>query len=112
MKPAHAFFTALRHGTILISLVALQELSEVLGCAKFDKYLTLDEREQFLGQFTTTATTIDIMETIHVCRDPKDDMFLDSLSSTSRYTHLTRSAQQRASQTLDELLDGLLKGLL
>lgn len=35
-----------------------------------------------------------------------------SLTTTSRYTHLTRSAQQRASQTLDELLEGLLDGLL
>lgn len=35
-----------------------------------------------------------------------------SLATTSRYTHLTQSAQQRASQTLDELLSGLLDGLL
>jgi integrase/recombinase XerD len=35
-----------------------------------------------------------------------------SLTTTSRYTHLTRSAEQRASQTLDELLEGLLDGLL
>jgi len=35
-----------------------------------------------------------------------------SPTTTSRYTHLTRNAEQRASQTLDELLDGLLPGLL
>ena len=35
-----------------------------------------------------------------------------SLTTTLRYTHLTRSAEQRASQTLDELLSGLLEGLL
>ncbi len=35
-----------------------------------------------------------------------------SLTTTSRYTHLTRSAEQRASQTLDHLLEGLLDGLL
>ncbi len=35
-----------------------------------------------------------------------------SLTTTVRYTHLTRSAEQRASQTLDELLSGLLEGLL
>jgi hypothetical protein len=33
-------------------------------------------------------------------------------TTTSRYSHLTRSAEQRASQTLDELLSGLLDGLL
>ena len=36
----------------------------------------------------------------------------NSLTTTSRYTHLTCSAEQRASQTLDELLSGLLDGLL
>jgi integrase/recombinase XerD len=36
----------------------------------------------------------------------------NSLTTTSRYTHLTRSAEQRASQTLDHLLEGLLDGLL
>jgi integrase/recombinase XerD len=35
-----------------------------------------------------------------------------SLATTSRYTHLTRSAEQRASQTLDQMLSGLLDGLL
>jgi len=35
-----------------------------------------------------------------------------SLATTSRYTHLTRSAEQRASQTLDQMLSGLLEGLL
>jgi integrase/recombinase XerD len=31
-----------------------------------------------------------------------------SLTTTSHYTHLTRSAEQRASETLDRLLDNLL----
>jgi integrase/recombinase XerD len=35
-----------------------------------------------------------------------------SLTTTIRYTHLTCSAEQRASQTLDHLLSGLLDGLL
>jgi len=35
-----------------------------------------------------------------------------SLTTTSRYTHLTRSAEQRASQTLDGLLEDVLDGLL
>jgi putative PIN family toxin of toxin-antitoxin system len=80
-KPAQAFFTALRHGTILTSLAALHELSAVLHRKKFDKYLAIEERELFLDQYTRTATTIDIVETIQVCRDPKDDKFLEIAAS-------------------------------
>ena len=36
-KPAHAFFTAQRRGTILTSLAALHELRDVLYRKKLDK---------------------------------------------------------------------------
>jgi putative PIN family toxin of toxin-antitoxin system len=82
-KPAQAFFTALRRGTILTSLAALHELSDVLQRKKFDKYLTVEEREVFLEQYTQTAATIDIGETIQACRDPKDDKFLEIAANGS-----------------------------
>jgi uncharacterized protein len=76
-KPAQAFFTALRRGILLTSLAALHELRDVLHRKKFDKYLTIEEREQFLDQYTRSATIIAITETIQVCRDAKDDKFLE-----------------------------------
>ena len=76
-KPAQAFFLALRAGTLLTSLAALHELSTVLHRKKFDKYLTNDERDQFLDHYTRSSITIDITETIQLCRDPNDDKFLE-----------------------------------
>lgn len=76
-KPAQAFFTALRRGTVLTSLAALYELTDVLHRKKLDKYLTIEEREVFLDQYTQTADIIDIAEIIQACRDPKDDKFLE-----------------------------------
>jgi uncharacterized protein len=76
-KPAQAFFLALRTGILLTSLAALHELSSVLHRKKFDKYLTSDEREQFLDHYTRSAITIEITETIQMCRDPNDDKFLE-----------------------------------
>ncbi|SRR6266540_3553633 len=76
-KPAQAFFLALRTGILLTSLAALHELSTVLHRKKFDKYLTSDERDQFLDHYTRSTITIDIIETIQMCRDPKDDKFLE-----------------------------------
>lgn len=76
-KPARAFFLALRTGMLLTALAALHELSTVLHRKKFDKYLTSDERDQFLDRYTRSTITIDIIETIRLCRDPKDDKFLE-----------------------------------
>jgi uncharacterized protein len=82
-KPAQAFFAALRCGTILTSLAALHELSDVLHRKKFDKYLTIEEREAFLDRYIETAAAIDIVEAIQACRDPKDDKFLEIAANGS-----------------------------
>ena len=76
-KPAQAFFLALRTGRLLTSLAALHELSTVLHRKKFDKYLISDDRDQFLDDYTRSTLTVDITETIQLCRDPKDDKFLE-----------------------------------
>jgi putative PIN family toxin of toxin-antitoxin system len=86
-KPAHAFFLALQTGILLTSFAALHELSDVLQRKKFDKYLTIEDRDQFLDQYTRLATTIDITETIQACRDPKDDKFLE-IATNGRATYL------------------------
>jgi putative PIN family toxin of toxin-antitoxin system len=49
----------------------------VLQRKKFDRYLTIDERALFLADCTRTASIVTITETVHVCRDPKDDRFLE-----------------------------------
>ncbi|MDZ4717569.1 MAG: putative toxin-antitoxin system toxin component, PIN family [Roseiflexaceae bacterium] len=76
-KPAQAFFLAVQTGTLLTSLAALHELSDVLRRKKFDTYLTIDEREAFLDRYTHLAITINVTESIQVCRDTKDDKFLE-----------------------------------
>jgi putative PIN family toxin of toxin-antitoxin system len=79
--PAQAFFAALREGEILISEPTVLELQEVLSLKKFDKYLTAQERDEFLGILVRQATTVAIRKELHVCRDPKDDKFLDVASA-------------------------------
>lgn len=76
-KPAQAFFSALRIGAVIVSLPVLHELNDVLRRRKFDRYLSQQEREQFLNQLTLTATLVEIVEHVSVCRDPKDDKFLE-----------------------------------
>ena len=76
-KPSQAFNLALDHGIILLSLPIVKELNDVLSRTKFDHYLLRDERERFLAALVMQAVFIEINEKVRVCRDPKDDMFLE-----------------------------------
>jgi uncharacterized protein len=76
-KARQALDKAQTIGTVLMSVSILQELEEVLSRPKFDKYLTLVERQLFLTGFVKTVELVEVGETIEVCRDPKDNKYLE-----------------------------------
>ena len=45
----------------------------MLGREKFNRYITMEERERFLESLIGESRLVDITETVRVCRDPKDD---------------------------------------
>lgn len=55
----------------------LNELADVFSRDKFDKYVSIDERKQFLQHFLYIAERVEIIRTVKQCRDPKDDKFLE-----------------------------------
>jgi putative PIN family toxin of toxin-antitoxin system len=61
----------------LLSQATAQELQEVLGRAKFDRYVRLATRKRFLAALVRRAIIIEIDQSLHVCRDPRDDKFLE-----------------------------------
>lgn len=75
--PGRAFEHARRHGTILVSDASLSELRRVLGRAKFDRYLTRADRDEFLLALTQECELVEIEELVRACRDPKDDHVLE-----------------------------------
>lgn len=75
--PGRAFIRALNHGRILVSGALVGELSRVLGRDRFDRYITREERDEFLGSLIRESDLIEITETVQVCRDPKDDQVLE-----------------------------------
>ena len=75
--PGQAFRRALKRGEVLVSPSTLEELAEVLQREKFDRYVTAAEREEFLEAFVERATFVEPTEEIRVCRDAKDDKFLE-----------------------------------
>lgn len=75
--PRQAFEKAVRNDSILLSLSVFAELSEVLSREKLLPYLTEAERLQFLARIVNVGIPIEVGERIAVCRDPKDDKFLE-----------------------------------
>jgi uncharacterized protein len=75
--PAQAFFYAIKNREVLISTALTTELHEVIYRPKFDKYITDSEREDFMLALVDTSTLVAVLESIDVCRDPKDNMILE-----------------------------------
>lgn len=75
--PALAMSKAVRSGVVLASEATFEELSEVLSRKKFDAYVSIEERQEFLRLFARIVETIEITRRIEACRDPKDDKFLE-----------------------------------
>lgn len=63
--------------TFLVSTEVFQELIEVLMRPKFDRYVSKEIRESFLEEFKTLCINVDVRDRIKVCRDPKDDKYLE-----------------------------------
>ena len=53
------------------------ELFDVLVRPKFDKYISLDKRLQLLADLKSIIKTVTVETKITVCRDPKDNKFLE-----------------------------------
>lgn len=60
-----------------MSSSTLLELENVLARPKFDKYLSLSERQRFLFDLLKTIQFISISKPIQACRDPKDNQYLE-----------------------------------
>jgi uncharacterized protein len=61
----------------LLSLELLEELSDVFGREKFNRFVTSEERDEFLETFVERAILIEVIEKVQECRDSKDDKILE-----------------------------------
>lgn len=81
--PFLAIELAEKQGIILYSEATLNELEQVLNRKKFNKYLSLEDRQLFLLKFISSSQLVSITENITVCRDEKDNKFLELAVSGS-----------------------------
>jgi uncharacterized protein len=64
-------------GILLVSEATMNELADVLARPKFDRYISLEDRQQFLRLLGRLAHFVPIVYPVHACRDPRDDKFLE-----------------------------------
>jgi putative PIN family toxin of toxin-antitoxin system len=75
--PAQAVRKALSEGRIIVSDDTLNELASVISRPKFDSYISLQNRKEFFRLLGRVVEKVTIIRNIQVCRDPKDDKFLE-----------------------------------
>lgn len=75
--PARAVQKALRTGQILISDAVLAELAAVLARPKFDPYVSIADRQEFIRLLGRVAERVRVVYRVHACRDPKDNIILE-----------------------------------
>ncbi|MBV9035454.1 MAG: putative toxin-antitoxin system toxin component, PIN family, partial [Acidobacteriaceae bacterium] len=75
--PAQAVRKALQTGQLLMSDAIFSEIARVLARAKFDRYVTAEDRREFLQSLFHISEFVMIVHTVQVCRDPKDNMLLE-----------------------------------
>ena len=75
--PARAVRKAVDEEQLLVSEATLEELADVLARPKFDRYVTVADRQQFLRLLGSVAELVAIAYPIRACRDPRDDKFLE-----------------------------------
>ncbi|OGA52282.1 MAG: putative toxin-antitoxin system toxin component, PIN family [Betaproteobacteria bacterium RIFCSPLOWO2_12_FULL_62_58] len=75
--PGRAVRRAVDEGQLLISEATLIELADVLARPKFDRYVSIEDRQQFLRLLGSVAELVPITYPIRACRDPRDDKFLE-----------------------------------
>jgi putative PIN family toxin of toxin-antitoxin system len=72
-----AFDKALEEGELLVSVETIDELDRVLERQEFAKYVTEDERMEFLAVLLREAKLTQVTVYVGECRDPRDNKFLE-----------------------------------
>ena len=90
--PGRVFDYAFQHSVVLHCEATLNELATVLERPRFNRYVTTLRREEFLAAYIRDAVPIQVTETVRVCRDPRDDKFLE-LAVSGLATHLVTGDQ-------------------
>jgi len=76
--PARVTLRVIAHARLIFAEPTFEELRTRLWRSKFDRYLTIERRQQLLHDFSAIADWVDIADVAPplASRDPNDDMFV------------------------------------
>lgn len=84
--PRKALDRALNSGTVLLSDGTLTELYQVLTRRRLRRYIDVHDIRSFLAAFVREAQWVEVNLQLSVCRDPKDNKFLElAVSGSANY---------------------------
>jgi putative PIN family toxin of toxin-antitoxin system len=75
--PGTAVRRAVDEAHLLVSEALLDELADVLARPKFDRYVSIADRQEFLRLLGRVAELVPIVYRVRACRDPDDDKILE-----------------------------------
>ena len=75
--PAKLLRWVLESHTLVFSQATFDELQSRIYRPKFDRYITLEQRQRLLHDFNASAHWIDLAPYPAYCRDPDDDKFIE-----------------------------------
>ena len=90
--PGRVLEYVVRNESLLTSVSTISELKLVLLRPRFERYLTWEERDEFLAAVVELTESVDVTHSITACRDPEDDKFLE-LALSGRATHIITGDQ-------------------
>ena len=76
--PAKLVMCVLAQHSLVFSQATFAELRTRIGRPKFDRYISLDDRERLLHDFNACAIWVDAGEPAVYCRDRDDDHFIEA----------------------------------
>lgn len=89
---ARAVDLAIAEGRLLVSEATLSELARVLARQKFDRYVDIEDRREFVRYLAMLVEVITVLQRFQACRDPTDDMFLDVAANGQASATITGDA--------------------
>lgn len=73
---ARALDKALDSSEVMVSEILVAELANVLSRRKFDRYVSVQDREEFLRRVLQVAIVAPVLSEVEVCGDPDDNHVL------------------------------------
>ena len=74
--PAKAVDKALKEAKVVVSEATMEELAHVLSRKKWDRYVSVEDRQEFIRRLLQVADMVPVLSEIDDCRDAKDNRFL------------------------------------